>query len=222
MELLKKALFSLLSTDRKILWTITVWFLSRHQGEFYSLLLREIFKKFRQIDVGLYTHGGCFIPWAFPRYTTIGRYCSIARSARAYNREHPINFMSTHAFFFNANLSYCEKDRVHYTPLDIGHDVWIGDNAIILATVKSIGTGAVIAAGAIVNKDVPPYALVLGNPARVVRFRFSPETIARLLESRWWDMPIQEIKKNHFEKFTRPAEDSAQNSGGPAGSSQSP
>jgi acetyltransferase-like isoleucine patch superfamily enzyme len=222
MALMKKVLFFLLSFDRKIIWNITVWFLRRKHGEFYSLFLREIFKKYRKIDIGLYTHGGCFKQWAFPRHTTIGRYCSIARSARAYNRDHPVNFMSTHAFFFNANLKYCEKDLVQYIPLEIGHDVWIGDNAIILSTVKSIGTGAVIAAGSLVNKDVPPYALVLGNPARVVRYRFSPETIAKLLESKWWEMPIEEIKKNHFEKFIRPYDDAATGSDRQNASSQNP
>ncbi|MBN2106596.1 MAG: CatB-related O-acetyltransferase [Deltaproteobacteria bacterium] len=168
----------------------------------------------------MYTHGACFIPSSFPPYTTIGRYCSIARSARAYNREHPVNFISTHAFFFNARLSYCGKDLVAYTPLHIGHDVWIGDHAVILSTVKSIGTGAVIAAGAIVTKDVPPYALVLGNPARVVRYRFPAETIGKLLESKWWEMSIDEIKKHHFRQFTRPYEEIAATGGGamaPAG-----
>lgn len=209
MVLWRKALFFLLATERRIVWSLAVWFLSRKKGEFYSVLLREIFKKFRRVDIGMYSHGACFIPSSFPPHTTIGRYCSIARSARAFNREHPVNFISTHAFFFNARLSYCEKDQVAYTPLHIGHDVWIGDHAVILAAVKSIGTGAVIAAGAIVNKDVPPYALVIGNPARVVRYRFPPETIAKLLESRWWEMSIDEIKRHHFSEFTRPYEEAA-------------
>lgn len=205
----KKILFLLLSTHLRIIRTIVMWALSRNQGEFHSLLLREIFKKLHGVDIGLYTHGGCFIPNAFSPYTKIGRYCSIAESARAFNRNHPVDFISSHAFFFNPSLSYCEKDPIEYIPLEIGHDVWIGNNVTILSTVRTIGTGAIIGAGAVVNKDVPPYAIVLGNPARIVRYRFPVDTIAKLLESQWWKMSIEEIKQKHFTKFIKPYEDNS-------------
>jgi virginiamycin A acetyltransferase len=207
MKILKFFLFSLLATRLRPIWSCVVWYLSRREGEFYSLLLREIFKKFHAIDVGLYTHGACFKLDAFPRDTKIGRYCSLARTARAFNVDHPLHFKSTHAFFFNSFLGYCEKDTVEAIPLEIGHDVWLGSNVVILPTVKSIGTGAVIAAGSIVNKDVPPYAVVVGNPARIVRYRFLPDTIKKLLDSKWWEMPIEEIKKEHFDEYTQPYED---------------
>lgn len=74
----------------------------------------------------------------------------------------------------------------------IGNDVWIGHGAIILSNV-SIGDGAAIGAGAVVTKDVPPYAIVAGNPAKVVRYRFDPDTIESLLQIRWWDWPLEKI-----------------------------
>ena len=75
-----------------------------------------------------------------------------------------------------------------------GNDVWIGHNAIIMPNVKNIADGAVIAAGAVVNKDIPPYAVAVGNPSRIVRFRFSKEIIEELIASRWWEKSIEEIK----------------------------
>jgi acetyltransferase-like isoleucine patch superfamily enzyme len=205
----KKIIFLLLSAKLQTIMRIVLWALSRNRGEFHSLLLREVFKKFQGVDIGLYTHGACFIPEAFPRNTKIGRYCSIARTALAFNVDHPLHFKSTHAFFFNSVFGYCEKDKIADIPLEIGHDVWLGSNVVILPTVKNIGTGAVVAAGAIVNKDIPPYAVVAGNPARIVRYRFAPDTIKKLLESKWWEMSIEEIKKERFDEFTQSYEDIA-------------
>ena len=170
-------------------------------GEFYSMTLRRIFRDYHNVDIGLYTHGYCFTPFAFDRHTTIGRYCSIAHGVRTMNRNHPMHFRSTHAFFFNPELGRCREDLVEYTPLEIGNDVWMGTNALILPNVRKICDGAVVAAGAVVNKDVPPYAVVVGNPARVVRFRFPEEVIADLLASRWWEKSIDDLE---IKEFTRP------------------
>jgi acetyltransferase-like isoleucine patch superfamily enzyme len=128
------------------------------------------------------------------RYTTVGRYCSIAGTARTLNRNHPLERKSSHAFFFNPVLKYCERDEAPYSALEIGNDVWIGHNAIILPHVRHIGDGAVVGAGAVVSKDVPPYAIVVGNPARVVKYRFSPGTIAALLEEKWWEKSMEEVQ----------------------------
>lgn len=167
-------------------------------GEPYSETLRRIFRAYHGVDIGLYTHGGCFDYGAMDRYTTIGRYCSIARPVRVLNHNHPLVFKSTHAFFFNASFGHCGKDRTQYTPLSIGNDVWVGTNALILPHVKRIGDGAVIAAGAVVHNDVSPYAVVVGNPARTVRFRFPREVIEELLQSRWWDKPIEALAMDDF------------------------
>ncbi len=170
------------------------------KGEVYSETLRKIFKVYHGVEVGKYSHGSCFIPFAFDRETTVGRYCSIAAAVRVFNRNHPMHFKSTHAFFFNANMEFIEKDLVEYKPLRIGNDVWIGHGAIILPTVTEIGDGAVIGAGSIVSKNVPPYAIVLGYPARVVRYRFSKEIIEKLLEEKWWKKEIEDLqdKKGEF------------------------
>ncbi len=162
-------------------------------GEYKSMTLRELFRRHYGVEIGRYTHGGCFVPGNYDRFTKIGRYCSIARDTRAMNRNHPMDFKSMHAFFFNPKVGYCKKDNVEYIPLEIGNDVWIGHQAIIMPHVRTIGDGAVIGAGAVVNKDVPPYAVVVGNPGRVVRFRFSEDRIKELLAEKWWEKDIEEL-----------------------------
>lgn len=141
----------------------------------------------------MYTHGGCFRPFSFGRNTSIGRYSSIAATAFAATDNHPMHYKSTHGFFFNPALGVVEKEW-DFSPLSIGNDVWLGHNSIIMPGVSSVGDGAVVAAGAVVNKDVPPYAVVVGNPARIVRYRFTADTIARLLTERWWERDLDEVR----------------------------
>lgn len=167
-------------------------------GEYYSLTLRKIFKEYHLIEIGLYSRG--FIPFNADKYTKIGRYCSISRDCIIMNRNHPKYFRSMHAFFFNKGLKFCHEDQIEFIPLEIGNDVWIGANAIILPRVKSIGTGALIGAGTIVTKDVPPYAIVVGNPGKIIEYRFSQRSINNLLASRWWEKPIEELNMEEFTK----------------------
>ena len=183
------------------------WYINRNEnGQFYSQTLREIFKTYHQVEIGMYSHGSCFKVGQIDRHTSIGRYCSIAANVRVFNRNHPMEYKSTHAFFFNPQLGVCEKDSVQYNPLNIGHDVWIGDGAIIMPHVKEIGHGAVLAAGSVINKDIPPYAVVVGNPARIVRYRFSKDVIQKLLDSKWWEQDIDSIK-NDLDEYLKPYED---------------
>jgi acetyltransferase-like isoleucine patch superfamily enzyme len=81
------------------------------------------------------------------------------------------------------------------TACTIGNDVWVGMHVIIQSHV-TIGDGAVVSAGSVVTHDVPPYAIVGGNPAQLIAFRFKPSLIAELLELRWWDWPIEKIRRN--------------------------
>jgi len=177
--------------------------LKLEKGELYSGTLRRIFRDYHKVSVGMYTHGGCFVTGAVDKYTSIGRYCSMASPMRVMNRNHPLDFKSTHGFFFNPDLGISKTDPIRYVPLEIGHDVWIGHNAIILPSVRSIGTGAVVGAGSVVNKEIPPYAVVFGSPARIIRYRFPKETIEELLASRWWEKSPEEIKSTLGE-YTKP------------------
>lgn len=174
-------------------------------GEYLSETLREIFRRQFGVTIGKYTHGGCFVPGAYDRFTTIGRYCSIAMTSSCMNRNHPMEFKSMHAYFFNPVLGVAKKDPVEYIPLEIGNDVWIGHHAIIMPNVTQICDGAVIGAGAVVNKNVPPYAVVVGNPGRVVRYRFSEDRIQELLEEKWWEKELDGLRGQLEEFQAHPA-----------------
>jgi virginiamycin A acetyltransferase len=167
-------------------------------GHFFSISLRRIFKENYDVEIGMYTYGNCFDVNSLDRKTTIGRYCSIAHGVIALTHNHPLDHPSTHSFFFNNCLGVVDAYLVEHHPLSIGNDVWIGQNAIILPSVSRIGDGAVIGAGAVVTKDVEPYSIVVGNPARLLRYRFSQETIVKLQESRWWEKSVGELDLNYF------------------------
>ncbi len=186
------------------------WLLKRKEGadyEYYSITLRRIFATYHQVQVGLYTHGACFKPGAFPLGTKIGRYASLARGAVAHGSNHPMNLKSCHAFFFNPLLGVVPKRLAVDSHLEIGNDVWIGDDVIVLPAVTKIGHGAVVGAGSVLNKDVPPYAVVVGHPARVVRYRFSKDKIAELLDENWWEHDLAELRGERLSEFTHPLEE---------------
>jgi virginiamycin A acetyltransferase len=190
-------------SNRRLIKMACISIINRIEGgEFYSKTLRTIFEHFHQVKVGLYSHGACFVENSYDKYTEIGRYSSLASGSCSINTNHPTHFKSTHGFFFNPKLQKCESLAIDYHPLKIGNDVWIGRNAILLPNVNRVGDGAVIAAGAVVNKDVPEYAIVVGNPARIIRFRFSEKTRISLLESKWWEKPIEDLNYKEFQNFS--------------------
>ncbi|SEL21402.1 hypothetical protein SAMN04515666_10393 [Bosea lupini] len=126
-------------------------------------------------------------------YTTIGKFCSIAAHTRINPGNHPMQRASQAHFTYRASAYFEDaQDEAAFfdwrrsTPVTIGHDVWIGHGAIVLAG-RSIGTGAVVAGGAVVTKDVPDYTIVAGNPARIIRRRFPEEIAERLKALAWWD-----------------------------------
>ena len=132
----------------------------------------------------------------------IGRFCSIACGARFLftSGNHSLKSLSTYTFpiFFEE----WELDRADITSawdnkgdIIVGNDVWIGFEAVIMQGVK-IGDGAIIGSRAVVTKDVEPYTIVGGVPAKPIRKRFGDETIKALLDLRWWDFPAEKIKEN--------------------------
>lgn len=173
---------------------LTVWLVRRVDGpELTSPTMRTIFSRYFGVEIGMYTHGACFEPFTVDEQTRIGRYCSIARGARILNHNHPGGFKSTSGLFFNPHFGLCDHSLVEFNPLEIGNDVWIGANAVVLPEVNRIGDGAIIGAGAVVSRDVPPYAVVLGNPARVVKYRFEERVIAALLKEKWWEKDLDHL-----------------------------
>lgn len=175
------------------------------RGQMLSPTLRRVFRDYHHIEIGLYSYGGCFDAHRIGAFTKIGRYCSFAEGVCTFRRNHPFKFRSTHPYFFNTSLGYVHKEIIPMRELTIGNDVWVGQNALILPSVGKIGDGAVIGAGAVVTKDVPDFAVVAGNPARVLKYRFSETTMDKIKKSAWWDSSIDELKKN-LDEFVQPVE----------------
>lgn len=124
----------------------------------------------------------------------IGAFCSVAEGATMV-QNHPM-YASTSSYFLNTDVKLFEE---HFSGCnavtEIGNDVWLGRNAIIMPGVK-IGNGAVIGSSCVVTKDVPDYAIVMGNPGRMVGFRFSSSEIELLNAAQWWNWPLAKIEKN--------------------------
>jgi acetyltransferase-like isoleucine patch superfamily enzyme len=132
---------------------------------------------------------------------TIGSFCSIARDVLIQEYNHRAERLSTYNFQKHIFRGKSIVDVTSKGPITIGNDVWIGAKSIILSGV-SIGDGAIIAAGSIVTKDVKPYAIVGGNPAKLIKFRFPDALINHLLIIKWWDWPLEKIlaHKSAFSK----------------------
>jgi acetyltransferase-like isoleucine patch superfamily enzyme len=122
----------------------------------------------------------------------IGSFCSIAGMRVIIDGNHPVHELSTYPWK-RLYPSYPPSNWGKETPV-IGNDVWIG-NRVTMYSGVTVGDGAIIAGDSVVTKPVPPYAVVAGNPARIVKYRFDPETIKVLLETHWWDLPDEVIEK---------------------------
>ena len=158
------------------------------------------------VDVG---YGSYFGTNCYFERTKIGRYCSIAKNVNIIAGRHPTkDFVSTHHAFFSLMVEdyfgyvhekkYQElkfADEENKKAVVIGNDVWIGTNASIMEGV-TIGDGAVIAANALVTKDVKPYEIVGGLPAKHMKWRFNEDEIAFLENFKWWDKPLNWIKEH--------------------------
>lgn len=160
------------------------------KSECESEVLREIWKKYYGVDIGRYTYG-CFND-CFPAGTVVGKYCSISKEVKVLNANHPISSVCLTPYFYNKSLGY-EVEDVQRSKLTIGNDVWIGYGSIILSKCNYIGNGAIIGAGSVVTRDVPPYAIVAGNPAKIIRYRFDEDTCKKIEGTQWWENTPDEL-----------------------------
>lgn len=132
---------------------------------------------------------------------SVGKFCSIAGGCMIGAGKHTLNNISTSPIFTErtngTGYSWIEKsiEDPYSDKVEIGNDVWIGARVMIVGNVK-IGNGAVVAAGAVVTKDVPPYAVVGGIPAKVIKYRFETQVINKLEKIQWWNQSMEQLVKN--------------------------
>jgi virginiamycin A acetyltransferase len=177
-------------------------------NEMESVWLRDYYLDRYGISIGQYSYG-CFDSARFPGGTSIGRYCSFSRTCIVLNGNHGLDFLSLHPYLYNVSLGIVSQEAIRRTNLIVEDDVWVGHNAIILPSVRRIGRGSVIAAGAVVSKDVLPYEVVGGVPAQRIKMRFSEAVIDRIEKTNWWKWSKDELAQNikdNKEMLYRPAE----------------
>ncbi len=176
----------------------------------WSLTLRDVLARDHNVHVGRGSYGPALWPGHLPRGTRIGLYCSLAADLHILRRNHPVNHLSQHPLFFNSKVGLLSADSIpaiEDNPLIIGNDVWVGRNVIITGNCRSIGDGAVVATGAVLTKDVAPFAIVGGVPAQLIRWRFPAAIQQRILRNPWWEKSLRELAANldYFEVPVSPA-----------------
>jgi len=134
-------------------------------------------------------------------YANIGKFCSVASFVRINTTNHPTyDRIAQHHFTYRSKRFGFGEDDIEFferrksKSVTVGHDVWLGHNAIIMPGV-SIGNGAVVGAGAVVTKDVEPYSIVAGVPAKKIRMRFTDDLIIKIEQLKWWDWEHEIIKE---------------------------
>lgn len=161
-------------------------------GAYCDIEKRNLIRKASIGDM-TYTGSDTSIMWA-----TVGKYCAISRMVDIGGNQHNYEAVSMMpAYRMKNKLGGALSLHPEEDMIAVGNDVWIGQGvSIVRKEGLTVGDGAVIGSGAVVTKSVPPYAIVAGVPARVIRYRFDEETIARLLALKWWDWPAEKILAN--------------------------
>lgn len=123
---------------------------------------------------------------------SIGNYCQLAPSVGIYGKDHPTTYPTTYVNqrMFNGRLA----EHANTAEVQVGHDVWIGHGAVLLRGV-TVGDGAVIGAGAVVTTSIPAYGIAVGSPARVIKYRFTPEVIDLFQRLKWWSLPGERLEQ---------------------------
>ena len=182
-------LFKKSAMARKV---IIRFFAKKEGGVYRSKTIRRLFVNNRSIDAGYGSYGWTSDLIDGP--AKIGNYISIGKNVRRISVNHLFNTATSHPCLFSPSFGWVNHDDRERMHLEIGNDVWIGDNAIILPSVSSIGDGAIVAAGAVVSKNIPPYEIWGGVPARCIR-RFPDDIVKGLEEVKWWELPEEELRK---------------------------
>lgn len=150
-------------------------------------------------DIGRYTsfNKNCYVS-----RSTVGSFCSFGARVSIGPFNHPTDWLSIHEFQYKRrsfdwipeykNMQRLDRDDIKIPRTNIGHDVWAGHNVIVMAGVR-VGNGSILAAGSVVTKDVPPYAIVAGVPAKVIKYRFSKTIIERFLKIKWWQFELEDL-----------------------------
>lgn len=133
--------------------------------------------------------GNSYCTTEIPKEIKVGKYSSIAADVLFLLSSDQHQCAINHECFYTTNWNQPDTHK----QTEVGNDVWIGTKALILNGIK-IGDGAIIGAGAVVTKDVPSYAVIAGNPGRIVRFRFDFEQITKLLDLEWWDFTDEQVE----------------------------
>ncbi len=177
--------------------TIKAHSVSRHT-KFEKGVIVEEGVYLNALKVGKYTYinKNCLID---KNTISIGRFCSIAYNCRIGLGGHPMDWVSTHSFTYKPKYGFSKNDHTQEAERNletiIGNDVWIGANSTVLAGIK-IGDGAIIGAHSLVTKDVEPYSVVIGTPAKHYKFRFNEGQRNKLLQIKWWNWNDNKIKEN--------------------------
>lgn len=165
---------------------------------------RRLMARYYGAEIGGYSCGTALLPGWLPGGTRIGNYCSIDDGVRVLRRNRPVGRgVSQHPCFFNSKTGLLDSDAIHANEensLVVGHVVWIGHGVLIAPGCCLIGNSSVIASGSVVTRNVEPFAIVGGVPAKRIRYRVEEQIRRRLDETKWWNLKVDELShlKGYF------------------------